>query len=160
MKEKKTELVTKEEASTLFAEAKIKAQEERHKRLDQVFDAALNILSDTISDPSLSNAEKVFPAKTAIDVYLTKEKFLREDARYELDKEKLKVDAERLKLERDKLSAPGGPLYVVQKVENQTIQVKASDSDIKLKKRKLAQAKALEEASGIAQFVEVPSSES
>lgn len=149
------DLVPKKETEIMFAEAKIRAQENRHKALDDLFDQSLEVLSAVVSSPDLSAAEKIFPAKTAIDTYLVKEKLLREDAKFELEKSKLNIEKERLKLERDKLSAPGGPLYVIQKVENQTVQVKASDSSEKLKERKLAQARALEEASGIPQFIEV-----
>lgn len=153
---KKNEVVPKSSTEILFAEAKIKEQEKRHDALNNLFDQATEVLSDAISDTRTTAAEKIFPAKLAIDTYLAKEKLLREDARYELEKSKLEVDKERLKLERDKLSAPGGPLYVIQKVENQTVKVEAGKSSEALKNRKIAQAKALEEISGVPQFVDIP----
>lgn len=136
---------------TLFSEASIKAQEQRHKALDTTFDKALQIVGNILNDAGKSDAVKLFPAKLAIDTYLFKEKLLREDAKYEIEKEKLEI-------EKAKLSVPGGPLYIIQNVENQqnnNVTVKDAASKETLKDRKRLQAELLEKVSGIAQFSEI-----
>lgn len=136
----------------LFAEAKINAQKQRHECIDAAFSSALNVLDDILSDTTKTPTEKLLPAKLAIDTYMMKEKLIREDARYDLEKEKINI-------ERAKLSVPGGPLYIIQQnIENQqnnsATVVQASTAKKELTERKKLQAALLEKVSGIAQFVE------
>lgn len=151
---KKTNLPTikkvdETKSKLMFAEATIRAQQQRHSALNDAFDKALKIVDNLLDDPTQSDAVKLFPAKLAIETYLAKEKLLREDAKYDLDRE-------RIEIERAKLSVPGGPLYIIQQVENQqnnqvNVQSKSKES---LKDRKHLQAQLLEKVSGIKQLID------
>jgi len=142
---------TKKLDLSLFSEASIKAQKQRHEALDKTFDKALKIVDNILNDSKKSDEIKLFPARLAIDTYLFKEKLLREDAKYEIEKEKLEI-------EKAKLSVPGGPLYIIQNVENQqnnNVTVRNSEHKEALRDRKILQAELLEKVSGIAQFSEI-----
>lgn len=147
---KKTKLPTvKTKSDLMFAEATIQAQKQRHTALNNAFDKALKIVDNILDDPTQSDSVKLFPAKLAIETYLAKEKLLREDAKYDLDRE-------RIEIERAKLSVPGGPLYIIQQVENQqNNQVNVhSESKESLRDRKHLQAQLLEKVSGVKQLID------
>lgn len=133
---------------SLYSEALIKAQQERHKTLDKALDTAMGVVQRVLDDPTLSDAAKMYPAKLAVDTYMMKERMSREDLKLELEKEKLII-------ERAKLSVPGGPLYVQnnQTTNNTTVIINGKEAKKQLQGRKKMQAAILEEVSGIPQTV-------
>lgn len=147
----KKELPSEIGTMSLFSEAKIEAQAERHKAIDSVLDKAMTIVERVLDDESVADANKLFPAKLVIDTYLTKEKFSREDAKLELEKKKLMI-------ETAKLSVPGGPLHninigTVNIQQNNVEQPKGKRAKKELKDRKLLQAEILEQVSGVKQVI-------
>lgn len=138
-----------------FSEAKNKVKEQREKVLNDAISKSFEVLSNVLNDPGKSDEMKIFPAKLVLDAYLFKEKLSREDKKLEIEREKLNI-------EKAKLSVPGGPLYIIQNVENQqnnTLSVNNSSNKESLKDRKRLQAELLEKVSGIAQFSEIKKDE-
>lgn len=154
-KEQKTSLIPKESGELLFAEAKIQAEISRHSSINKALDNAMGVINRVLEDSDKDDSEKFYCAKLAVDAYLLKEKLLREDAKYDLEKEKIKIEQDKLEIEKAKLSIPGGALYIIQNIQNNTTtqeKIRDSSSIESLKERKHLQAKLLEEVSGIPQF--------
>lgn len=135
-----------------FEDARIKAKQERSTRIDEAVDKAIGVMADILGDEKIDRVSKLYPAKMVIDLYTTKE-------RLSIEEEKLKLDQQKVALEKAKLSVPGGPLFIINNGEvnqNKTVvqaTPQSQESQDELQKRKHAQAKLLEEVSGVPQFI-------
>lgn len=111
-------------------------------------DRAIDVMADILQDPKIDRVSKLYPAKMVLDLYATKEKL-------SLDERKLDLDQKKLELERAKI-ANGSPQFIINNGEinqNKTINEAQPESYEELQKRKHEQARLLEEASGVPQFV-------
>lgn len=143
---KQSQITPKSETDILFSEALIKAQKQRNKVIDSALDKAMKVINTALDDNSKDTGEKMFPAKLAIDTYMLKEKLLRDDAKNEIERAKLEI-------EKAKLSVPGGPLYVIQNIENQqNNSIQSQGAKEELRERKRLQAQLLEKVSGVPQL--------
>ena len=136
-------------ALDIIQTAKRDAQVQRHDAIDKALDAAMSVVQRVLEDENVDDIAKMFPAKLAVDAYMTKEKFAREDEKLDLERAKLKIDVA-------KLSQPGGPLHVKNVQNNITINQingKPKKPTIPLGERKRLAAQMLEEASGVAQGI-------
>lgn len=81
---------------TLFDEASLKLQKERHAGIGRLFDSATEVLGNYLDDPGIEVSAKMFPAKLAADLFLAQEKFRREDKRIEIEERKLRIEEAKL----------------------------------------------------------------
>lgn len=88
-----------------FDKAQKQLQSERHSRIGRLFDKAADVLEVYLGDPEVGLAEKMFPAKLVADIYVSEEKFKREDARLELESRKVALEEAKL---------PPGPQIAIQ----------------------------------------------
>lgn len=75
-----------------FDKASIEAQQRRHESIGYLFDKASTLLETILDDPSVEASAKLFPVRLAMDIYTTKEKFVREDERIDLEKRRLAIE--------------------------------------------------------------------
>lgn len=76
----------------LFDKASLELQKKRHEKIGDLFDKASEVISQYLEDPGTEISAKMFPAKLAADIYMTSEKFRREDQRIEIEKRKLTLE--------------------------------------------------------------------
>lgn len=76
----------------LFDKASLELQRKRHEKIGDLFDKASEVISQYLEDPGTEISAKMFPAKLAADIYMTSEKFRREDQRIEIEKRKLTLE--------------------------------------------------------------------
>ena len=88
-----------------FDKAQKQLQAERHSRIGRLFDKAADVLEGYLNDSEVGLAEKMFPAKLVADIYVSEEKFKREDARLELESRKIALEEAKL---------PPGPQIAIQ----------------------------------------------
>lgn len=91
----------------VFDKAKFEAQLNRHEEVNILFSKATEVLGNYLDDPEAELVSKMLPAKLAIDLYTSQEKFRREDERIEIEKQKLAI--ERAKLSQ--LPLPNGSTF-------------------------------------------------
>lgn len=90
--------VKKEESAlSTFDEASIEAEKNRHQMTYSLFDKAAKVLEGYLEDPSIDSAAKMFPAKLAIDIYTSQEKFKREDQKLDIERRRLSLEEEKLR---------------------------------------------------------------
>lgn len=75
-----------------FNEASLELEEDRHKNIGNLFDKAVEVLSNYLDDANSDLSAKMFPAKLAADIYMAQEKFKRDDERILIEKERLKLE--------------------------------------------------------------------
>ena len=75
-----------------FDEASLDLVKDRHKNIGNLFDRAVEVLTNYLDDPESDLAAKMFPAKLASDIYIAEEKFKREDERISIEKKKLALE--------------------------------------------------------------------
>ena len=81
-----------QDLTPIFDLAIMESQTNRHKSINNLFDKAAEVISNFLDDPSVEPISKMLPAKMAIDIYTSQEKFKREDERIGIEKRKLLIE--------------------------------------------------------------------
>ena len=80
------------ELMPIYDKAALESQLRRHQNINNLFEKAVMVIDGYLDDTNIESVSKMLPAKMALDLYTTQEKFKREDARIEIEKRKLAIE--------------------------------------------------------------------